>query len=100
MRHKRIFEGEHEEVYKESFKRIFRVIGNFENVVSYHVIANFQKLISLKIADFLLGEPPKITCGDDDSKEQICLDNISENSDLINTCYAGAINYLDTEIVF
>ena len=92
MRHKRIFEGEHEEVYKESFKRITRVIGNFENVVSYHVIANFQKLISLKIADFLLGEPPKITCGDDDSKEQICLDNISENSDLINTCYASAID--------
>lgn len=92
MRHKRIFEGEHEEVYKESFKRITRVIGNFENVVSYHVIANFQKLISLKIADFLLGEPPKITCGDDDSKEQTCLDNISENSDLINTCYASAID--------
>ena len=92
MRHKRIFEGEHEEVYNESFKRITRVIGNFDNVVSYHVIANFQKLISLKIADFLLGEPPKITCGDDDSKEQICLDNISENSDLINTCYASAID--------
>ena len=92
MRHKRIFEGEHEEVYKESFKRITRVIGNFENVVSYHVITNFQKLISLKIADFLLGEPPKITCGDDNSKHQIALDNIIENSDLNNTCYASAID--------
>ncbi|WP_434796636.1 phage portal protein [Terrisporobacter vanillatitrophus] len=87
-----IFEGEHEQVYKESFKRITRVIGNFEDIVSYSVIANFQKLISLKIADFLLGEPPKITCGDDNSKHQTTLDTISENSDLINTCYSAAID--------
>lgn len=87
-----IFEGKHEEVYKESFKRISRVIGNFEEVVSYHVLINFQKLISLKIADFLLGEPPKITCGDDNSKHQIALDNIAENSDLVNTCYSSAID--------
>lgn len=87
-----IFEGEHEQVYKESFKRITRVIGNFEDIVSYSVIANFQKLISLKIADFLLGEPPKITCGDDNSKHQTTLDTISENSDLVNTCYSAAID--------
>ena len=29
-----IFEGRHEEVYKESFKRISRVIGNFEQIVN------------------------------------------------------------------
>ena len=87
-----IFEGKHEQVYKESFKRISRVIGNFEEVVSYQVLINFQKLISLKIADFLLGEPPKITCGDDNSKHQIALDNIAENSDLNNTCYSSAID--------
>lgn len=91
-KNKMIFEGEHEKVYYESFKRITRVIGNFEDVVSYSVIANFQKLISLKIADFMLGEPPKITAGDDDSKEQISLDNIIENSDLINTAYISAID--------
>lgn len=91
-KNKMIFEGEHEKVYYESFKRITRVIGNFEDVVSYSVIANFQKLISLKIADFMLGEPPKITAGDDDSKEQISLDNIIENSDLINTAYMSAID--------
>lgn len=87
-----IFEGRHEEVYKESFKRISRVIGNFEQIVSYHVIANYQKLISLKVADFLLGEPPKISCGDDNSKHQEALDNIVENSDLINTSYSAAID--------
>lgn len=91
-KNKMIFEGEHEHVYKDSFKRITRVIGNFEDVVSYSVICNFQKLISLKIADFMLGEPPKITVGDDDGKEQISLDNIIENSDLINTAYMSAID--------
>ena len=91
-KNKLIFEGEHERVYHESFKRITRVIGNFEDVVSYSVICNFQKLISLKIADFMLGEPPKITTGNDDSKEQIALDTIAENGDLINTCYSAAID--------
>ena len=91
-KNKLIFEGKHESVYHESFKRITRVIGNFEDVVSYSVICNFQKLISLKIADFMLGEPPKIACGEDDSKEQIALDTIAENSDLINTCYSAAID--------
>lgn len=87
-----IFENQHEQVYADSFKRISRVIGNFEEVVSYHVIANFQKLISLKIADFLLGEAPKITCGNDNSQHQIAIETIKENSDLINTCYSAAID--------
>lgn len=87
-----IFEGEHEKVYQDSFKRITRVIGNFEDVVSYSVITNYQKLVSLKIADFLLGEPPKISCGDDESKEQTSLDTIIENSDLFNVCYSSAID--------
>lgn len=89
---KRIFEGEHELVYKENFKRIARHIGNFEDIVSYSVICNFQKLISLKIADFMLGEEPTISCSDDNSKQQIAIDKIKENNDLINTCYSLAID--------
>lgn len=89
---KRIFEGEHEAVYKENFKRIARHINNFNEVVSYSVITNFQKLISLKIADFMLGEEPTISCGEDNSKHQIAIDMIKENNDLINTCYSMAID--------
>lgn len=89
---KRIFEGEHELVYKENFNRIARHIGNFEDIVSYSVICNFQKLISLKIADFMLGEEPIISCGDDNSKQQIAIDTIKDNSDLINTCYSLSID--------
>lgn len=91
-KNKMIFEGEHEQIYKESFNRITRVIGNFQDVVSYAVIANFQKLISLKIADFMLGEEPIVSCGDDNSREQITVDTIIENSELINTCYSLAID--------
>jgi hypothetical protein len=91
-RNRQLFENKHEQVYAQSFKRIQRVINNFEDIVSYEVIVNFQKLISLKIADLLLGEPPKITAGNDDSKEQITLDNIIDNSDLVNTAYTTAID--------
>jgi hypothetical protein len=54
-----LFECRHAEVYKEQFKRIERVIGNFEDVISYPVLVNFQKLLSLKFADLLFGEAPK-----------------------------------------
>ncbi|MGL5718854.1 MAG: phage portal protein [Paraclostridium sp.] len=87
-----IFEGKHEEVYSESFKRIKRVINNFEDVISYSVVANYQKLISLKIADFMLGEPPKILCGNDNSNHQNVVEEIKNNSDLINTLYTSCLD--------
>lgn len=89
---RKLFENHHDVVYAEQFKRIQRVIGNFQNVISYAVLANFQKLISLKVADLLLGEPPKITAGEAGSNEQIAVDNIKDNSDLINTAYETAID--------
>lgn len=89
---RRIFEGDHANIYAEQFKRIQRVIGNFNDVVSYCVITNYQKLISLKTADLLLGEPPKITAGEDGSNEQKTIDNIISNSDLINTAFQIAID--------
>lgn len=87
-----LFECEHAEKYKEQFKRIERVIGNFNQIISYAVILNYQKLISLKTADLLLGEPPKIIAGDSNSGQQKAIDKIQENSDLINTAYMTAID--------
>lgn len=84
---KLLFQGKHDKIYHEQFKRIERVINNFGQVISYPVIINYQKLITLKIIDMLLGEPPKIKVGDGDSPEQKTLDLISEKSDLINTAY-------------
>jgi hypothetical protein len=89
---RKLFENEHDEVYFEAFKRIERVISNFQDVISYPVIINYQKLISLKVADLLLGEPPKITGGESDSAEQKAVDNIVNDTDLINTAYETAID--------
>lgn len=91
-RNLQLFNGEHAIVYEEAFKRIERVIGNFEDVVSYPVIINFQKKISIKTADFLWVEPPKITCGDAKGPEQIAVDTICANSDLVNMGYENTID--------
>lgn len=91
-KNRQLFESEHAEVYAQDLKRIERVIGNFQDVVSYPVVLNFQKLMSLKIADLLLGEPPQITCGEPDSKEQGTIKKIMESSDLNNTNYQAAID--------
>lgn len=89
---KRLFEGDHADVYEESFKRIERIIGNFNQVISYPVIINYQKKISLKVADLLFGEPPRINAGDEESAEQKTIDTIKENADLINTAYECSID--------
>ncbi|AGK97398.1 phage portal protein [Clostridium pasteurianum] len=87
-----IFEGKHDVVYAEQFKRIERIIGNFQNVVSYAVICNFQKLISLKVADLLLGEEPIIQTGDTKSNEQAAIKNISDNGGVNNISYQVALD--------
>jgi len=87
---KKLFLSDHVTVYETSLKRIERIIGNFGDVISFVVIANFQKLMSLKIADLLLGEPPNIKC--EDSPQQKTIETIEETSDLINTSYMAAID--------
>ncbi|MGF9714983.1 phage portal protein [Paenibacillus naphthalenovorans] len=87
-----LFECEHADVYFEAFKRIERVIGNFQDVVSYPVIINYQKLISLKIADLLLGEAPRIVAGESGSEEQKSVDTIIKKTDLFNTAYESALD--------
>ena len=84
---KELFECEHSEVYKKNLERIERIIGNFNEIISYPVVLNFQKLMSLKIADLLLGEPPIFKCDQQDT-----LNAIIKNSDLINTAYQTAID--------
>lgn len=58
--HRRLFAGEHAEVYKKQLERIQREIGNFGDIIGYAVVPNYQRLISLKTADLLVSEPPEI----------------------------------------
>lgn len=57
---RKLFNGEHTEVFKEQLKRIERVFGNFNDVIGYSVMFNYHRLISCKTADLLLGEFPEI----------------------------------------
>ena len=91
-KNKMLFEGLHEEVYRESFKRIQRVINNWQDVISYAIIANYHKLITKKTADLLLGEPPKIISGKKGSKEQNTIDIINEKTKLTKTLYMAAMD--------
>ncbi len=59
-------------------------------MISYPIVLNFQKKISLKTADFLFVEPPKFSLGDD--KKQEVVDKIVNNSDLLGIGYEGAID--------
>jgi hypothetical protein len=85
-----LFEDKHFKVYEETLKRIERVVGNWQNVISYPIILNYQKVMSLKIADLLLGEAPIISSVD--ATEKTSLENIISNTDLINTAFQAAID--------
>lgn len=48
-------------VYEQCARRISRVIGNFEDVISFPVLINYQRLMTMKIADLICGEPPTVS---------------------------------------
>lgn len=87
---KLLFEDEHAQVYKEQFNRIERIIGNFEKAVSYATIFNFQKLTTIKTADFVFGEPPEISISDD-SKNSV-IQKIIFDTDFWNKMYMSVID--------
>lgn len=92
QKNRELFESEHSEVYREELKRIERVIGNFENIISYPVVVNFQKEISLTLADLLLGEPPLITA-DNQKMVDLIVANGDSDEDLICTANNATIDY-------
>lgn len=48
-------------LYIKCANRISQVIGNFEDVVSFPTLLNYQRLMSLKMADLVCGEYPTIS---------------------------------------
>lgn len=48
-------------VYAKCSERISRVIGNFQEIISFPVLLNYQRLMSLKMADLVCGEIPSIS---------------------------------------
>jgi hypothetical protein len=83
--YKKLFEGRHGEVYKNQIDRVKRVSGDFQEVISYDVILNYQQLITKKTADLLCGETPKISVQDE--KKQKIVDEIIKRNDIYNLLY-------------
>lgn len=76
--------------YQECARKIRRVIGNFDDVVSFPVLLNYQRLITLKIADLVCGEPPDITGSNEQENEAIR--EAMERTDLVNKLYATVVD--------
>lgn len=88
-RNYKLFNKRNEELesYKESFKRIERVIGNFQDVISYASIINYFRLITKKTGDLLLGEKPLIQVENRDNFEEL-----SQETKLYLKLYKSAID--------
>ena len=89
-----IFENDcwalHNDVFNQAAARITRVIGNFESYISFPVLFNFQRLLSLKTADLVAGEYPTITSGTEEGNEVI--NEIRSFTDFDNKLYSTVID--------
>lgn len=48
-------------LYKLCAERISKVVGNFDDIISFPVLLNYQRLMTLKTADLVCGEYPSIS---------------------------------------
>lgn len=78
------------EIYNECVRRISRVVGNFESVISFPVLLNYQRLMTLKMADLVCGEYPSITGADTDENEKIR--DAREYTDFDSNLYSAVID--------
>jgi hypothetical protein len=79
---RKLFEGRHELVFKD-WVRLLRD----DKKATLEIILNWHKRLSTLWADLLLGERPRITAGEPNSKEQQQLEAIIENNDFFNVAY-------------
>lgn len=84
---KLLFEGKHELVYKDWI----RLLREDQQAI-LEIVLNWHKRLTLLFADLLLGEPPRITAGDQDSEEQKAVERIIDDNDLFNVAYEVALD--------
>ena len=77
-------------VYLKCAERISRVIGNFEDVISFPVLLNYQRLMSLKMADLVCGEYPTVSGAT--PAENAALRSIRDTSDFDAKLYSTVID--------
>lgn len=82
-----LFEGKHELVYKD-WIRLLRE----DQQATLEMVLNWHKRLTTLFADLLLGEPPRITAGDQGSQEQEVVERIVEDNSLFNIAYEVALD--------
>lgn len=78
------------EEYKRCAARISQVIGNFEDVVSFPTLLNYQRLMTLKMADLVCGEYPNISGAT--PKENAALRDVRDATDFDAKLYATVLD--------
>lgn len=82
-----LFEGKHEMVFDQWVKLL-----RDDQRATLEIILNWHKRLSTLWADLLLGEPPRISAGDKNSKEQQALERLIRDNNLINVAYEVALD--------
>jgi hypothetical protein len=80
----------HVNLYAKCAERISRVIGNWEEVISFPVLLNYQRLMTLKVADLVCGEHPTISGVT--PKENAAIRDVRDTSDFDAKLYATVID--------
>ena len=82
-----LWKGEHKQIFKERYNQLF----DRDEMTTWQFDFNWYRRISVAFATLLFGEPPTITVGNPESKEQLFLNSILEN-DFLDVCYDVAID--------
>lgn len=77
-------------LYAKCAERISRIIGNWEDVISFPVLLNYQRLMTLKVADLVCGEHPTISGVT--PKENAAIRDVRDSSDFDAKLYATVID--------
>lgn len=77
-------------LYAKCAERISRIIGNWEEVISFPVLLNYQRLMTLKVADLVCGEHPTISGVT--PKENAAIRDVRDASDFDAKLYATVID--------
>jgi hypothetical protein len=83
-----LWKGEHKQIFRERYNQLFDV----DELEVWQFDFNWYRRVSVAFANLLFGEPPKITVGEPESKEQIFLNSMLDKSDFITICYDNAID--------
>ena len=78
------------DLYNGYTNRISRVVGNFDEYISFPVLFNYQRLMSLKMADLVCGERPVVTGASEEHND--VLNDIRFDSDFDSKLYSTAID--------